>query len=111
MIIARSPLRISLGGGGTDLASYSRKHGGFVIAAAIDKYIYITVQPIFVRDIIVKYSKLERVQRVEQRGSAGPRATGRAIRSRGPFQAVIWHLLVSHPRLQRTPMRWESLDP
>ena len=66
MIIARSPLRISLGGGGTDLASYAREHGGFVIAAAIDKYIYITVHPIFVRDIIVKYSKLERVQRVEQ---------------------------------------------
>ena len=42
MIITRSPLRISLGGGGTDLGSYYRGHGGFVIAAAIDKYVYIT---------------------------------------------------------------------
>ena len=36
MIITRSPLRISLGGGGTDLPSYFRKHSGFLIAAAID---------------------------------------------------------------------------
>ena len=43
MIIARSPLRITLGGGGTDLPSYYREHGGFLIAAAIDKYVYITV--------------------------------------------------------------------
>ena len=48
MIITRSPLRISLGGGGTDLPSYYRKHGGFLIAAAIDKYIYITVHRRFV---------------------------------------------------------------
>ncbi len=66
MIIVRSPLRVSLGGGGTDLPSYYRKHGGFVLAAAIDKYVYITVHTTFVRDIIVKYSKLERVERVEQ---------------------------------------------
>ena len=39
MIIARSPLRITLGGGGTDLPSYSKTHGGFLIAAAIDKYV------------------------------------------------------------------------
>ena len=38
MIITRSPLRISLGGGGTDLPSYYHEHSGFVIAAAIDKY-------------------------------------------------------------------------
>jgi D-glycero-alpha-D-manno-heptose-7-phosphate kinase len=63
MIIARSPLRISLGGGGTDLPSYYRKHGGFVVAAAIDKYVYITVHQTFVPELIVKYSKLERVAR------------------------------------------------
>ena len=61
MIIARSPLRISLGGGGTDLPSYYREHGGFLIAAAIDKYVYITVHQTFVPELIVKYSKLERV--------------------------------------------------
>ncbi len=61
MIIARSPLRISLGGGGTDLPSYYEKFGGFLIAAAIDKYVYITLHETFVADLIVKYSKLERV--------------------------------------------------
>ena len=59
MILARSPLRISLGGGGTDLPSYYREHGGFVIAAAIDKYVYITLHETFQPQFIVKYSKLE----------------------------------------------------
>ena len=61
MIIARSPLRISLGGGGTDLPSYYEQHTGFLIAAAIDQYVYITLHETFVPDLIVKYSKLERV--------------------------------------------------
>jgi D-glycero-alpha-D-manno-heptose-7-phosphate kinase len=61
MIISRSPLRISLGGGGTDLPSYYQQHTGFLIAAAIDKYVYITLHDTFVTDLIVKYSKLERV--------------------------------------------------
>src|SRR6185437_7575472 len=61
MIITRSPLRISLGGGGTDLPSYYKKHSGFLIAAAIDRFVYITIHQTFVPDLIVKYSKLERV--------------------------------------------------
>ncbi len=61
MIIARSPLRITLGGGGTDLPSYYERFGGFLIAAAIDKYVYITLHETFVPDLIVKYSRLERV--------------------------------------------------
>jgi D-glycero-alpha-D-manno-heptose-7-phosphate kinase len=61
MIITRSPLRVSLGGGGTDLPSYYRKHSGFLIAAAIDRYVYITLHQTFVPELIVKYSKLERV--------------------------------------------------
>jgi D-glycero-alpha-D-manno-heptose-7-phosphate kinase len=61
MIIARSPLRVTLGGGGTDLPSYYEKFGGFLIAAAIDRYVYITVHETFVPDLIVKYSELERV--------------------------------------------------
>ena len=65
MIIARSPLRISLGGGGTDLPSYYERFGGFLLAAAIDKYVYITVHEIFVPEFIIKYSKLERVAKVE----------------------------------------------
>jgi D-glycero-alpha-D-manno-heptose-7-phosphate kinase len=66
MIIARSPLRISLGGGGTDLPSYYEQHTGFLIAAAIDKYVYITLHETFVADLIVKYSKLERVASAAQ---------------------------------------------
>jgi D-glycero-alpha-D-manno-heptose-7-phosphate kinase len=62
VIITRSPLRITLGGGGTDLPSYYRRHGGFLIAACIDKYVYITVHQTFVPELIVKYSKLERVE-------------------------------------------------
>ena len=65
MIITRSPLRISLGGGGTDLPSYYREHGGFLIAGAIDKYVYITLHQTFVPELIVKYSKLERVLTVD----------------------------------------------
>ena len=66
MIIARSPLRISLGGGGTDLPSYYEKFGGFLIAAAIDRYVYITLHETFVPDLIVKYSELERVPAAAQ---------------------------------------------
>jgi len=54
-------LRVTLGGGGTDLPSYYEKFGGFLIAAAIDKYVYITLHDTFVPDLIVKYSELERV--------------------------------------------------
>ena len=61
MIIARSPLRVTLGGGGTDLPSYYEKFGGFLIAAAIDRYVYITLHENFTPDLIVKYSRLERV--------------------------------------------------
>jgi D-glycero-alpha-D-manno-heptose-7-phosphate kinase len=61
MIIARSPLRVTLGGGGTDLPSYYEKFGGFLIAAAIDKYVYITLHDNFTPDLILKYSRLERV--------------------------------------------------
>lgn len=65
MIITRSPLRLSLGGGGTDLPSYYREHGGFLIAAALDKYVYITLHQTFIGNLIIKYSSLERVDRVE----------------------------------------------
>ena len=66
MIITRSPLRISLGGGGTDLPSYYRKHGGFLIAAAIDKYVYITVHRRFVDGFLLKYSDLEEVATIDE---------------------------------------------
>src|SRR5256885_292739 len=66
MIICRSPLRITLGGGGTDLPSYYREHEGFLVAAAIDKYVYITLHETFVEDIIIKYSQLERVSSADR---------------------------------------------
>src|SRR3982751_734104 len=66
MIITRSPLRITLGGGGTDLPSYYRGHEGFLIAAAIDKYVYVTVTRPFTRGIYLKYSSLERVAQVDE---------------------------------------------
>lgn len=66
MLITRAPLRISLGGGGTDLPSYYREFGGFVISAAITKYIYIGINRTFSQDYVLKYSELERVQEVAE---------------------------------------------
>ena len=66
MIITHSPLRITLGGGGTDVPSYYREYGGFVIAGAIDKYVYVTVTRPFTPGIFLKYSKLEHVTEVDQ---------------------------------------------
>ncbi len=66
MIIARSPLRISLGGGGTDLPSYYREHEGFLIAAAIDKYVYVTINRPFNEGIYLKYSEIEHVKTVDE---------------------------------------------
>jgi D-glycero-alpha-D-manno-heptose-7-phosphate kinase len=66
MIIARSPLRVTLGGGGTDVPSYYHEYGGFLIAAAIDKYVYVTVMRPFTPGIFLKYSKLEHVEHLEE---------------------------------------------
>jgi D-glycero-alpha-D-manno-heptose-7-phosphate kinase len=66
MIIARSPLRITLGGGGTDLPSYYREHEGFLIAAAINQYVYVTVMRPFTPGVFLKYSKLEHVDCLEE---------------------------------------------
>jgi D-glycero-alpha-D-manno-heptose-7-phosphate kinase len=66
MIITRSPLRISLGGGGTDLPSYYERFGGFLISAAIDKYVYVSVMRPFVEGIYLKYSELEHVSQIEE---------------------------------------------
>jgi len=66
MIIVRSPLRITLGGGGTDLPSYYRNHEGFLIAAAIDKYVYVTVIKPFTPGIYLKYSKIEHVETIAE---------------------------------------------
>jgi galactokinase/mevalonate kinase-like predicted kinase len=96
MIIVRSPLRISLGGGGTDLPSYYEQYGGFLVAAAIDKYVYITLHHNFTAEFIVKYSRLERVKTVEEIEHpivrealklAGPEAAGLEITSMADIPA------------------------
>jgi D-glycero-alpha-D-manno-heptose-7-phosphate kinase len=65
MIIVRSPLRITLGGGGTDLPSYYRDHEGFLIAAALDRYVYVTVIKPFTPGIYLKYSRIEHVDTID----------------------------------------------
>jgi D-glycero-alpha-D-manno-heptose-7-phosphate kinase len=66
VLITRTPLRISLGGGGTDLPSYYLEHGGVVVSAAIDKYIFIAINRTFTNDYFIKYSELERTASVAE---------------------------------------------
>jgi D-glycero-alpha-D-manno-heptose-7-phosphate kinase len=66
MIITRSPMRISLGGGGTDLPSYYEEHGGFLVAAAIDQHVYINVHRRFEDGFLLKYSHLEEVATIDE---------------------------------------------
>jgi D-glycero-alpha-D-manno-heptose-7-phosphate kinase len=61
VITTRAPLRLSLGGGGTDLPSYYRDHEGFLVAGAIDKYVYMMVHTVFQRRYRMKYSEFEEV--------------------------------------------------
>jgi D-glycero-alpha-D-manno-heptose-7-phosphate kinase len=66
MIIVRSPLRITLAGGGSDVLSYANRYGGFCISAAIDKYVYIMINRTFDQKIFLKYSELENVKTVDE---------------------------------------------
>ena len=59
-------MRVTLGGGGTDLPSYYEKFGGFLIAAAIDRYVYITLHHTFQPGYIIKYSRMEKVEVVDK---------------------------------------------
>jgi D-glycero-alpha-D-manno-heptose-7-phosphate kinase len=86
VIITRSPLRISLGGGGTDLPSYYQKHGGFLIAAAIDKYVYITIHRTFFESILLKYSEMEKVATVDE--IRHPLIREALLMSGGPNKAI-----------------------
>jgi D-glycero-alpha-D-manno-heptose-7-phosphate kinase len=65
VIISRTPLRITLGGGGTDLPSYYEKFGGLVLSAAIDRYVYVAINRTFTDDYFLKYSAIERVKNIE----------------------------------------------
>lgn len=66
MIITRTPLRISIGGGGTDLPSYYRRFGGFVISAAINKHIYVGINETFSGGYFLKYSALEHAVSIDE---------------------------------------------
>jgi D-glycero-alpha-D-manno-heptose-7-phosphate kinase len=66
MIVSRAPLRFSLGGGGTDLPVYAREHGGFVVAAAVDKFVFACVARRFYDNIRLAYSETETVDSVDQ---------------------------------------------
>ena len=65
MIIIRSPLRISIGGGGTDIPSYYEKKGSFFISAAINKYVFVTITEPFEKGIYLKYSQIEKTNNVK----------------------------------------------
>ena len=64
MIIVRSPLRITLGGGGSDLLSYANEYGGFCVSAAINSYVYVVVNRLFHEEVLLKYSELEKVKNI-----------------------------------------------
>jgi D-glycero-alpha-D-manno-heptose-7-phosphate kinase len=66
MIISRAPVRLSMGGGGTDLPSYYQKYGGFLLAAAINKFVYIMAEKRFQASIRLSYSRTEIVDSVSE---------------------------------------------
>lgn len=122
--MSRSPLRLSLGGGGTDLPSYYQKYGGFFIAAAMDKYIYLTLHRTFQQEIILKYSELEKVKAVDEirhpiireclRVTETPDLnleitsladvpSGTGLGSSGSFTTALLKLLNSHRGLVQSP--------
>ena len=122
MIMTRSPLRISLGGGGTDLPSYYQEHSGFLIAAAIDKYVYILLHRRFVPRILLKYSQMEEVERIEEikhpliREALRARWDGRISGWRSPAWPIFprapgWDLRAASPRpcSRRCTLQMKSL--
>jgi D-glycero-alpha-D-manno-heptose-7-phosphate kinase len=118
MIMTRTPLRISLGGGGTDLPSYYREFGGFVLSAAISKYVYITVNRSFLPGYFLKYSETEHAtnrseirhrlfrEALEMQGVPEPLEivsladvpAGTGLGSSGTFLVGLMHALHAHKR-------------
>lgn len=118
MLITRTPLRISIGGGGTDLPSYYQTHGGFVISAAINRYVYISINRSFTPGYQLKYSSLERVATIDEIQhriireafrmhdveppvelvSVADVPSGTGLGSSGAFTVGILHALHAHQR-------------
>lgn len=124
MIITRTPLRISLGGGGTDLPSYYERFGGAVLSAAINKYIFISINRTFGNDYFLKYSQLERADDVKdiqhpifrqilQRRNITPSIeivsvadipSGTGLGSSGSFTVGLLNAVYAYQREHATPM-------
>jgi len=94
MIVSRAPVRFSLGGGGTDLPSYAREHGGYVVAAAVDKYIHLCVAKRFQDTIRLAYSETEIVESVDQ---IKHRIFKAALQATGLTSALELHSLADVP--------------
>ncbi len=94
MIVSRAPVRFSLGGGGTDLPSYSREHGGFVVAAAVDKFVFVCVARRFQDTIRLAYSESEIVDSVDQ---LKHRIFREALRMSGIERGIELHSLADVP--------------
>src|SRR4029453_12423286 len=88
MLITRTPLRISIGGGGTDLPSYYTRRGGFVVSAAIHKYIYIGIKRTLPAAYFLNYSALERVKQVDEIDHSIIRST-LALHDPGPSLEIV----------------------
>lgn len=130
MILTRSPLRISLGGGGTDLPSYSNEFGGYLIAAAINKYVFVTVSRPFEQEILLKYSAIERVHQITdvkhpiirevlqtlnlrtpqiEISSIADLPSGTGLGSSGSFTTALIKALYTHYRLNIHPKELAEL--
>lgn len=94
MIVSRAPVRFSLGGGGTDLPAYAREHGGFVVAAAVDKFLFVSVARRFYSNIRLAYSETEIVDTVDQ---IKHRIFREGLRLTGVTRAVELHSLADVP--------------
>jgi D-glycero-alpha-D-manno-heptose-7-phosphate kinase len=94
MIVSRAPVRFSLGGGGTDLPSYSREHGGFVVAAAVDKFVFVCVARRFQDTIRLAYSESEIVDSIDK---LRHRIFREALRMSGIGRAIELHSLADVP--------------
>jgi D-glycero-alpha-D-manno-heptose-7-phosphate kinase len=94
MIVSRAPVRFSLGGGGTDLPSYAHEHGGFVVAAAVDKFVFVCVARRFQKNIRLAYSETEIVDTADQIKHRIFRA---ALQSTGLTSGLELHSLADVP--------------
>jgi D-glycero-alpha-D-manno-heptose-7-phosphate kinase len=94
MIVSRAPVRFSLGGGGTDLPSYAREHGGFVVAAAVDKFVFVCVARRFYNNIRLAYSETEIVDSADQ---VKHRIFRSALQETGVLRGVELHSLADVP--------------